>query len=250
MKLPKIATPTYELTLPSNGTKIKYRPFLVPEEKLFLLTVEGLSKDPADESKNKRSILQTMQNVIDNCIISPEINSGKLPIFDLMYIFVQLRARSISDKLDLYFDGKKDSACEECKKQKHVQVDLTQIQIKKNEKHTNKIQITKEVGLVLKYPSFDLYAQIETRDKLSDIEDDLIIGCIESIYDSTNIYDAKDCSREELIEWLNQLNKKQLSAVNQFFETMPRMYHKVEIKCDKCGAVRYYEMENIEDFFE
>lgn len=250
MKLPTIAVPTYELVLPSDGRKIKYRPFLVQEEKLFLLALEGLSKDEKDQRKNQKSILETIQQIAENCILVPtNIDVEKLPSFDIEYIFLQLSAKSIDDKLNLYFDGRKNTECEECKKQKHVTVDLNTVEVKRNKKHTNKIELDKNLGLIMRYPSFSSYSDLERIETLSDSMFDLIVNCIESIYDNDTVYDAKDSTKEELQTFLNQFNKKQLQKVKEFFDTMPSLYHRVEWKCSKCGFEQHYDMEKVEDFF-
>lgn len=249
MELPKIAIPTYELILPSDGRKIKFRSFLVPEEKIFLLTLEGLSSKPEDIDKNQLSMLLAVEQITNNCIISPKIDVSKLPIFDLDYIFVQLRAKSINDKLDLYFAGKTESECAECKKQKHITVDLNSIQVKKDPTHSTKIEITKDVGFIMKYPSFSMYQSYQNK-KMSDVIYDLAIDCIQSIYDKSELYDASTYTKEQLTEFYNQLTRKQTAKIKNFFDTMPKLFHRIEWKCSTCGTEQHYDLEKTEDFFE
>jgi hypothetical protein len=250
MPLPTIPTPTYELTLPSNGKKIKYRPFLVPEEKIFLLTLEGLSDKAEDELQNKKNIMLSIRQVINNCVLEPkDFEIESLPVFDLEYIFVQLRAKSINDKLDLYFEGNKDLECEECRKSKHIEVDLNTVKVKRKKEHSNQVKITDDLIVTMKYPSFSLYTELETNTKLSDLMFDFIVECIENICDKDEVYEAKDYKKEELRAFVDSMSKKQYLKIKDFFDTMPRLEHRIEWECPKCKKKHHYDLTEIEDFF-
>jgi len=254
MPLPKIATPTYELTLPSTGKKIKFRPFLVHEHKLFLLTLEGLSDKEEDKQKNQKNIVDVIKQIAKNCILDPNIDIDSLALFDVEYIFLQLRAKSINDKLDLFFKGrsKEDTECVECQKQKHIQVDLNSIQILKSDKHNKKIQLTDKVGVIMKYPTYSLYSKMQTLTNSDAVNTgfEYITNCIESIYDETNMYDVSEYSQKDLYQFIEQLTSSQYEKIEQFFDSMPKLYHKIEMKCKSCGFIQTYEMDSINDFFE
>jgi hypothetical protein len=242
--LPKIDVPIYELKLISNEKKIKFRPFTVKEEKLFLMAME--SNDP-DSSVN------TIKQVLNNCIID-EINLELLPIFDLEYLFVHLRAKSIGEEVKLRYrcnnQVQKEDKIESCNNLVEMNFNLLEIQPTKNEKHTNRIEIENNLGVVFKYPNFETLQKYgnNSNDEIESILK-LIIDCIDYIYDADQIYYAKDSSELELREFIESLQTNQLEKIKVFFDTMPKLQKTLNFKCNKCNYEEEINLEGIQNFF-
>lgn len=237
--LPKIDVPIYDLKLLSSDKKIRFRPFTVKEEKLFLM---------ASESQDAESVLNTIKQVVNNCILS-DINVDSLPVFDLEYLFLNLRARSISELVTLKY--RCNNTVEEDKKCNNiVNFDLNLLDIKpiKENNHTNKIEINDKLGIVMKYPNFELIEKYKDAKDTSIIVN-LIIDCIDYIYDEENMYYAKDTQRQELEEFIDSLQTKDLEKLKLFFESMPKIKKKLQFKCNKCNHEEDIDVEGIQSFF-
>ena len=243
MGLPKVAVPEYILTLPSTGEDVKYRPFLVKEEKLLLM---------AAETKEDLQIVNATRQVIKNCLFT-ELNIDKLPIFDIEYIFLWLRGKAKGEEIDLKL------ACPKCEQDVAVRVNIENIKVKGIENHSNKIELTDDIGLVMKYPNITLQSKIE---KIQQSDDtaiqslfDSIALCIDYIYDQENTYSDKDHTRKEIIDFLESLTDEQFQKISKFFEDMPKVSHKVKIVCsnkkDKkiCGYKEELVLEGLQSFF-
>tara|TARA_B100000029_G_scaffold304320_1_gene297194 strand:+ start:886 stop:1635 length:750 start_codon:yes stop_codon:yes gene_type:complete len=248
MGLPKIAIPEYRLTLPSTGKEIKYRPFLVKEEKLLLIAME---------SEDSKQIIDATINVIKNCIVD-NIDVETLPMFDIEYVFLWLRARAKGELIELKYN------CPDCKKEIPVSFSVEDVKVFKTESHTNKIELTNDLGIVLKYPNIVLQNEIDsTDDKVNQIENILksILLCIDYIYDKDKTYSQKDHTVEEMEEFLESLNDEQFLKISNFFETMPKLKHKVIIECKNkikeegkkkgkvCGYTEDIVLEGLQSFF-
>lgn len=243
MALPKIDVPIFDLKLPSTGKKIKFRPFTVKEEKLFLM---------ATQDNDSKSAFNTIIQVLNNCILD-EIDVEMLPMFDIEFIFLNLRARSIGEVVDLSYkcnnDIKEESGeSHKCNNVVEMQINLLEIQPSVDEKHTNKIQLTDKLGIVMKYPNMQFLGNETSGDEF-DMIVNLIVDCIDYIYDEESIYYAKDSSREELIEFLDSLQSKELEKVKVFFDTLPKVKKDLEFKCNKCGYHENITLEGIQSFF-
>lgn len=237
--LPKIDVPIYDLKLLSSDKKIRFRPFTVKEEKLFLM---------ASESQDAESVLNTIKQVVNNCILS-DINVDSLPVFDLEYLFLNLRARSISELVTLKY--RCNNTVEEDKKCNNiVNFDLNLLDIKpiKENNHTNKIEINDKLGIVMKYPNFELIEKYKDAKDTSIIVN-LIIDCIDYIYDEENMYYAKDTQKQELEEFIDSLQTKDLEKLKLFFESMPKIKKKLQFKCNKCNHEEDIDVEGIQSFF-
>lgn len=237
--LPKVDVPIYDLKLLSSDKKIRFRPFTVKEEKLFLM---------ASESQDAESVLNTIKQVVNNCILS-DVNVDSLPIFDLEYLFLNLRARSISELVSLKY--KCNNVVEEDKKCGNiVQFDLNLLDIKpeKQKEHSNKIEINDKLGIIMKYPSFQVLEKYKDLNETTTIVN-MIIDCIDYIYDEENMYYAKDASKEELEEFIDSLQSKDLEKLKLFFETMPKIKRKLQFKCNKCNHEEDIDVEGIQSFF-
>jgi hypothetical protein len=240
--LPKIDVPVYEIKLPSTGESIKFRPFTVREEKLFLM---------AYESEDVKYSVDTIIQVLNNCVVS-DVDIKELPTFDIEFLFLNLRARSVGEVVKLKYRCNNDVGTEEepkkCNSSVEIEINVLEIEPSKNPTHTNKIQLTEELGIVMKYPKMGLIKDNTEVDDFNVVLD-LIISCIDYIYDKENLYYAKDSTKEELTEFLDSLQSKDLEKVKEFFDTMPKLKKKIDFDCNKCGYRENIELEGLQSFF-
>ncbi len=240
--LPKIDVPVYEIKLPSTGEAIKFRPFTVKEEKLFLM---------AYESEDVKYSVDTIIQVLNNCIVS-DVDVKELPTFDIEYLFLNLRARSIGEIVNLKYRCNNDVGTEEepkkCNSSVEMNLNVLEIEPVTNPDHSNKIQISENLGIVMKYPKMGLIKDNSEVDDFNVVLD-LIINCIDYIYDKDNLYYAKDSTKEELAEFLDSLQSKDLEKIKDFFDTMPKLKKNVDFKCNKCGYHENIELEGLQSFF-
>ena len=247
MGLPTIAVPQYTLTIPSSEKEIKFRPFLVKEEKILLLAMEG---------EDQTQIIDATKEIIQNCVYG-DINVDVLPAFDLEYIFLQLRGKSKGEVLDLKYK------CPKCEGEIPLAINLDDVKIIKVDEHTNTIQLTDELGVVMKYPDIKLQEHIGkmTKDK-SQIEGlfETVMSCIDYIFDKETTYPSKDHTKKELVDFLESLTDSQFQKVAKFFETMPALKHDVELHCTnrikgkgkekkECGYKEKMTLEGLGSFF-
>ena len=237
MALPKNSTPIYNLTIPSNNKTVKFRPFLVKEEKSLLL---------AQQSEDATVMVNTLQSVIKDCIVD-KIDVSSLAIFDLEYIFTQIRAKSVGEEVELIF---KCGHCEDEKAKVKLTFDLSKIQVFKDPEHTNKIPLFDNVGIVLKYPSIDVIKKLDALSK-GNYEDifSVIIECIDYIFDDQEIYYAKETPKQELETFLNDLNSAQFSKIQKFFETMPKIKQDIDFICPVCNTENHTTLSGLSAFF-
>ena len=242
--LPKIDVPIYNVKLLSTGKSLRFRPFTVKEEKLFLM---------ANEGEDLTTVVDTIKQILNNCILD-EFDIDSLPLFDIEHLFLNIRARSIGEVVNLKYKCNNDVLDEETKEEKKcnnvVQIDLNVLDIhpEKQEGHTNKIQITEKLGIVMKYPNF------ETLKKFKDVSEadsiiKMAVNCIDYVYDADKIYYAKDSQEEDLIEFIESMQSKDLEKIKNFFDTMPKIKKDVDFKCNKCGHEEKIEVEGIQNFF-
>ena len=237
MALPKLTTPTYELEVPSTDEKIQFRPFLVKEEKILLMAIE--SGENAD-------IVQAVKTIVDECTFN-KLNLGKMPIFDVEYIFLQIRAKSVGETTNLKLlcpdDGETYAK---------VELDLTEVLVQVDEGHTNKIELTDEMGIIMHYPNMDSMSGVGLTDINASNMLDVIVNCIEQIYDKggEEVHMAVDSTKKELLEFFEQLNTKQFAEVQKFFDTMPKLTYTVEIENPKTKVKSEVVLNGLNDFFE
>ena len=236
MALPKLTTPTYELEIPSTDEKIKYRPFLVKEEKILMLAME--SKATAD-------ITQAVKDIVSECTFN-KINISNMPMFDVEYIFLQIRSKSVGEvsKLKLLCpDDKKTYA--------DIELDLNEVKVQVGEDHTKKIELDNGMGMIMTYPTIDSFNDSGIRDINASNMLDVISGCIMQIYEKNGekTYDPKDQTKKELTEFIEQLNTKQFKDVQKFFETMPKLKHEITIKNPKTKKESKITLTGLNDFF-
>jgi hypothetical protein len=241
--LPKIDVPIYTVKLLSTGKPVRFRPFTVKEEKLFLMT---------NETDDVKAILETTKQVLNNCLLD-EVDIENLPMFDIENIFLNIRARSVSEIIKLNYKCNNiitDEKGEDSKCDNLVNVELNVLEIKpeENNQHDKKIVISENVGIVMKYPSFKLFENVNLSDDPSSIIE-TALKCIDYIYDKDNIYYSKDIPKQELDEFIDSLQSKDLEKIKKFFETMPKLKKQVHFKCKKCEYEENISVEGIESFF-
>ena len=236
MALPKIDVPIYELTVPSTDEKIKYRPFLVKEEKLLLIAME---------SGENSDILRAVKDIVDSCTFN-KMKIGNMPMFDVEYIFLQIRAKAVGEVSTL-----RVLCLDDMKTYAKVEVDLNEIEVRVTDAHTNKIELSDEMGVIMKYPTVDSFVE----NKIDDISPanmlDVIITCIDKIYDKKGeeVYDAKDSTKQELVDFVEQMNTTQFADVQKFFDTMPALSHEITVKNPKTKKESKVTLSGLNDFF-
>ena len=236
MPLPTIVTPSYELTLPSNGKKIKYRPFLVKEEKILILAIE---------SNSIKDISRAIKDVLKSCILTKGVKIDELPTFDIEYLFLNIRSRSIGESIDLVITCPDDN---ETKVNKQIYID--EIEVKTNEDHNPDIKLDDTYTMRLKYPSLDQFIDENFNfDEGKDNSFDIISSCIDMVYSDEEAWEAKDCTKKELLEFVERLNSSQFKEVEKFFDTMPKISHDIEVENPNTKVKSTVKLEGLASFF-
>jgi len=233
MALPKLSVPIYELTLPSNNKVIKYRPFLVKEEKLLLMAQSGKDTD---------EIVNSIKQVINNCIVTENVDIDNFASFDLEYFFLKLRGKSIGTVIELTYRDLEDN------KKYKVQVDLDEVEIKTTEGHTNKVEINSTTGMILRYPTVDTSLLSMDDAEQSEAVFNVIANCVESIYDENGVYKTSDYSFEEVLEFVSDLDLKTFEKIQEFLTTMPKLYYEVKYT-NSLGKEKVIPLTSLNDFF-
>lgn len=239
MPLPKINTPTYELVLPSTGKKIKYRPFLVREEKILIMAME---------SESMTEITNAIIQIIGDCILTKDIKVESLATFDIEYLFLNVRAKSVGETVEVNITCPDDGET-----QVEMEINVDDIKIKKTRGHKNIIKLDDELSMKLKYPSLEQFVEnnFETSESTSDIGQSLsmITSCIEMIYNQEESWEASDFSKQELEEFIDQLNTKQFKEIEKFFSTMPKLSHTIIVKNPNTNVESEIVLEGLASFF-
>ena len=241
MPLPKIATPTYELVLPSTGKTIKYRPFLVKEEKILILALE---------SQSTKEITNAIKQVLKDCIVTKGIKVEELPTFDIEYIFLNVRGKSVGESLDLIITCGDDGET-----QVPVTVFIDQIKVEEDPEHKRDIQLDTDLVLRMKYPSLDQFIKtnfdFSAEQSSSNIERsfDVISSCIDVIFNSEESWSAVDSTKKELTDWIETLTPNQFKEIEKFFDTMPRLSHTVKVTNPKTKVESDVALEGLTSFF-
>jgi hypothetical protein len=240
--LPKLDVPMYSVNLISTGKPVRFRPFLVKEQKLFLM---------AAESNDGNEMVNTIRQVLKNCVLD-EIDIDALPTFDLEYLFMNLRARSVEEVVNLRYKcnntTKEDGEEKKCNGVVEFDVNLLEVQPTKNQNHKNKIQLTDNLGICFKYPTFDMLQKYEKLEE-NQIMIKILVDCIDYIYDKDSVYYAKDTPIKELEEFVDNLQQKDMEKFKEFFDTMPEIKKDVHFKCPKCGYEEDMTIKGIQSFF-
>jgi hypothetical protein len=240
MPLPKIATPSYELDLPSSGQTIKYRPFLVKEEKLLVIALE---------SEDTKQITNSIKAVIRACILTKGVKVEALPTFDIEYLFLNIRGKSVGEDIDVKLICPDDN-----KTEVEVSINLDDIEVKKPDDHTNEIKLDDTLMMQMKYPSLNEF--IKTNFDPTDVNKnpmeqsfDLIGSCIDKIYTEDDVWVAGDCTKKEITEFLDSMNSTQFKKIEKFFDTMPKLTHTVKVLNPNTKVESDVVLEGLASFF-
>ena len=239
MPLPKINTPTFELVLPSTGKKIKYRPFLVREEKILIMAME---------SNNTNQITDAIVQIMNDCIITRGIKVEKLSTFDIEYLFLNVRAKSVGETVEVNVTCPDDGETSV-----QMEIDIDSIKVQKNKGHRNTIKLDKDLSMKLRYPSLDQFVEsnFDADEEGSNVSQSLsmITSCIDMIYNQEESWNASDSTQKELEEFIEQLNTKQFKQIENFFSTMPKLSHTIIVKNPKTEVESEVVLEGLAAFF-
>ena len=241
MPLPKIATPTYELILPSNKKKITYRPFLVKEEKVLILAME---------SGESSEITRAVKTVLKDCILTRGVKIDTLPSFDIEYLFLNIRAKSVGEAVELLVTCPDDGVT-----QVDCTVDIREIEVKFPEEHTSEIKVDDQIVMKMKYPSLQEFIDnnfnFETNDSRETIDRsfDIVASCVDMVYTKDESWSASDVTKKELVEWLQTFDSSQFKQVENFFNTMPKLTHTMTVTNPVTGKDNEIVLEGLSSFF-
>ena len=236
MALPKLNTPTYELEIPSTDEKIKFRPFLVKEEKILMMALE---------TKDNAQIVNAVKDIVSECTYN-KLNINTMPMFDVEYIFLQIRSKSVGEV------SKVQILCPDDKKTyTNVEIDLNEVKVQVEDGHTNKIELTDSMGIIMTYPNIDSFSENGIQDINASNMLDVIGTCILQIYEDKGekVYEAKDQTKKELTEFIESMNTNQFKQVQAFFDTMPKLKHTVKVKNPKTKKSSDVTLNGLNDFF-
>ena len=239
MPLPKITTPTYELVLPSSGKKIKYRPFLVREEKILILALE---------SKDIKQITNAIKTTLKECIVTRGVKVDDLPTFDIEYIFLNVRGKSVGEALELIVTCPDDEETTV-----PVKVYIDEIEVKKDKNHKQEIPLDAKLILKMKYPSLSEFIKdnFDFGEGTSNVQQsfDVVASCIDMVYDQEDAWAASDCTKKELTEWVETLSSNQFKKIETFFDTMPKLSHTIKVKNPNTKVESEVVLEGLASFF-
>lgn len=239
MALPKLDVPTYELLLPLSKKKIKYRPFLVKEQKNLLMAMES------DESSTMHNVVK---DILNNCTITEGIDFDELPIIDVEYYFINLRAKSVGEIVESRYRCNNEVDGKTCNNIMETQVDLQKLKVTNNE-IDSEIKLTDNIVVKMQYPQFGVVKDSLKYDNLNDITFNMIANSIEYIYDGEQFHYTKEAQPGEMLEWVEGLNQKQFSKIEEFFNNLPELKESIEVTCSKCGYQHKIDVQGLENFF-
>ena len=238
MPLPKIATPTYELELPSTGDTIKYRPFLVKEEKLLVIALE---------SEDTKQITNAIKSVIKACVLTKGIKVEQLPTFDIEFLFLNIRGKSVGEELDVNVICPDDGET-----QVPVKINLDDIRVQKTDDHNKQVKLDDTLMMEMKYPSLEQF--IKTNFDFNEVNDmdksfELISSCIDKIYSEEEVWSSSDVTKKEMVDFLDQMNSLQFKEIEKFFNTMPKLSHTIKVKNPNTKVTSDVVLEGLSSFF-
>ena len=239
MPLPKLNTPTYELTLPSSNRKVKYRPFLVKEEKILLIAME---------SEDEKEMQNAVKQILKNCILTRGISVDKLAVFDIEYLFLNIRGKSVGEDIKLNVVCPDDEVTEV-----EVSVNVEDVKIQKSDNHDSVIQLTDQVAIVMKYPSMEMFVKNnitgENQQKVDTIFD-MTIDCISQVVEGEDVLESKSFSKKEMLEFVETFDTQQFQKIQDFFETMPKLSHTIKVLNPKTNVESEVVIEGLSSFFD
>lgn len=240
MALPKLEVPTYELELPLSKKYIKYRPYLVKEQKSLMMAME---------SGDAKTIQHNVREILNVCTLNKDVDIDELPIIDIEYYFLQLRAKSVGEVAESRYRCNNDVGDKVCGNIMEAKIDLTEIMPVQDEYVDPEIALTDTMVIKMKYPPFKLIGDSVEMDDINEVTFHMIAKCIEYLYDGDQFYYAKDQTTGELLEFVEQLNQEQFEKLEKFFNSVPKMKKKIDLTCSKCGFEHHLDVEGLESFF-
>ena len=241
MALPKIDAPVYELDLPLSKKRVRFRPFLVKEQRNLLMAMEAEDKD---------TIEKNIKQILHNCTLTEDIHIDSLPIIDVEYYFLHLRARSVGEIVNNKYKCENEVAGGKiCGNSMEANINLLEIKVDIPEGIKDEIKLTDKISIKLKYPEYSVLENANQIENVTDMAFDMIVNSIEYIFDGEEFYYAKETSKQELHEFINQLNQEQFTKIEEFFNNLPKMSKTIDLTCGKCGFHHHIEVEGLEDFF-
>ena len=239
MPLPKISTPTYELELPSNQKKIRYRPFLVREEKILIMALE---------SEDMKQISGAIVQILTECILTKNVKIAELSTFDIEYLFLNVRAKSVGETIEVNVTCPDDGET-----QVSIEIDIDTIKVQRDPNHNNIVKLDDTLSMKMKYPALDQFIEnnFEFSEEETDVDKSLmmITSCIDMVYNAEESWSSKDCSKKELKEFVEQMNTKQFKEIESFFTTMPKLSHTIVVKNPKTEIESEVVLEGLASFF-
>ena len=239
MPLPKISTPTYELEIPSTGKKVRYRPFLVKEEKILVMALE---------SEDMKQITNAIIDILSECIMTRGVKVAELATFDIEYLFLNIRGKSVGETIEVNVTCPDDGET-----QVQTEIDIDSIKVQKNKNHTNIIKLDDTLSMKMKYPSIDQFIEnnFEVQSEASGVDQSLemISSCIEMVYNEDECWSAVDCTKQEMIDFVDQMNTKQFKEIEQFFTSMPKLSHTIKVKNPNTKKNNDIVLEGLASFF-
>ena len=240
MALPKIDSPVYELDLPLSKIHMRFRPFLVKEQRNLMMALESDDKD---------TIEKNIRQVLHNCTVTEGIDIEKLPILDIEYYFIQLRARSVGEIVESKYTCENEIDGVVCNNLMDTKLNLLEIQLDKSELKDDVVQLTDKISIKLKYPEFSALRTMSTENNAVDMAFNLVIDSVDYIFDGEQYYYSKETPRNEIIEFIESLSQQQFEKIENFFDELPKLNKKIEVDCSKCGFHHTIEVEGLENFF-
>jgi len=239
MPLPKISTPTYELEIPSTGKKVRYRPFLVKEEKILVMALE---------SEDMKQITNAIIDILSECIMTRGVKVAELATFDIEYLFLNIRGKSVGETIEVNVTCPDDGET-----QVQTEIDIDSIKVQKNKNHNNIIKLDDTLSMKMKYPSIDQFIEnnFEVQSEASGVDQSLemISSCIEMVYNEDECWSAVDCTKQEMIDFVDQMNTKQFKEIEGFFTTMPKLSHTIKVKNPNTKKNNDIVLEGLASFF-
>ena len=239
MALPKLLSPEFSVELPSTKQPVKFRPFLVKEEKVLFMAME---------SGEPRDIQKSVMNVLRSCILTPDVEVDKLTAYDVEYLFLQLRSKSVGEQVEVNLNHQDPKIKELCTHEQKVSINLEDIKVTFNENHTDVVNISKDIGVKMRAPSLDIVLSNSGNKEVS-IENsmNILAKCIVHVFDKDNVYE--EFTVTEMKDFIESLTQEQFKNIQKFFETMPKLTHTVKYKCEKCGREETIVLEGLQSFF-
>ena len=238
MPLPKISTPTYELELPSTGKKIRYRPFLVREEKILIMALE---------SEDTKQISSAIVQILSDCIATKTVKVSELSTFDIEYLFLNVRAKSVGETVEVNVTCPDDGET-----QVQMEINIDDIKVQKNPDHSKQIKVDNTLAIEMKYPSLDQFIKSNfdfTNDNNMEQSFDLVASCVQKIYTEEEIWTSADVTKKEIVDFLEQMNSSQFKNIEKFFETMPKLSHEIKVKNPNTKVESTVILEGLSSFF-